>query len=46
MQIDEENSLDILEIFVGTSEPAKELVKKSCECLEGFKWMSRTLNVF
>jgi hypothetical protein len=30
MQIDEENSLDIFEMFVGTSEPAKELVKKSC----------------
>ncbi len=47
MQIDEKNSLDIFEMFVGTSEPMKEVVNKdNYKCLRGFKWMSRTLNVF
>jgi hypothetical protein len=37
MQIDEENSLDIFEMFVGTSEPMKEVVNKESQMFKRFQ---------
>jgi hypothetical protein len=37
MQIDEEDSLDIFEMFVGTSEPMKEVVNKELQMFKRFQ---------
>jgi hypothetical protein len=37
MQIDEENNLDIFEMFVGTSEPMKKVVNKELQMFKRFQ---------
>jgi hypothetical protein len=37
MQIDEENSLDIFEMFVGTNEPMKKVVNKELQMFKRFQ---------
>jgi len=39
-------SLDILKITVGTNEPTKEMVNRNWKCSNGTKLMQRTLSVF
>jgi hypothetical protein len=45
MQTDEESSLDIFEMFVGTSEPTKEVVNKELLMFKRFQMDIKTLNV-
>jgi hypothetical protein len=37
MQIDEENSFDIFEMYAGTNEPTKELLKKELQMFRTFQ---------
>jgi hypothetical protein len=45
MQIDEENNLDIFEMFAGTSEPTKEVVNKELIMFKRFQVDVKDINV-